>query len=251
MSRRLRDIRVIGIVEDVESSRDRVVGVPTDRTDVLGVFRVGFEILRSIHRLADGHVGRRQVNHTSDTTVRLGVDPTGVSLGSIDRESGSDRDVLRRFLDDGGCSALSERARQAREVVCVCVDKRSERLVACTTQSLIDGLGDHAQHGEVSAVLVVIAPERFGDDLGLWALRGDAGNGRTLPTPPLDSEDPAVHTLVDEVGGLLIAEVDVVAYPEGDSLDRDLASFAPKKSPDEVAQDGLFVGLVLGLVNCS
>jgi hypothetical protein len=55
MARRLRHVGVVRIVEDVESGRDWVTGVPTDCADVLRFNGVGIGFVCSVDRFAHGN----------------------------------------------------------------------------------------------------------------------------------------------------------------------------------------------------
>jgi len=79
-------------------------------------------------------------------------------------------------------------------------------------------------------------------------MRGDTGDRRCAPGATLQRVDAGVRTLIDEVGGLLLADVDVVTHPEGDAFEGDLAALALEESLDEMAQDCLFVELTARVV---
>ncbi|MDX1746144.1 MAG: hypothetical protein R3324_09425, partial [Halobacteriales archaeon] len=71
----------------------------------------------------------------------------------------------------------------------------------------------------------------------LLPLRRDPDDGRTSTGPPVESENPLGSTSIDEVRGLLIADIDVVADPEGHAFERDTPSLALEQTMDEVRQD--------------
>jgi|APHM01.1.fsa_nt_gi hypothetical protein len=113
------------------------------------------------------------------------------------------------------------------------VSELRERLVARIAERLVDALGDDAEDGEVGGVRR--GPEGRNDDVGFGPLRSNAGDRRCSTSNPFQRVDSGVGTLVDEVSGGLLADVDVVAHSESDSFERDLAAFALEESPYKMA----------------
>ena len=237
---------MIWIVENVEAGRHRVVGVTTDRADVLRLESVGIELICSVDRFAHGDIGGREVDHSGHAAVRLGVEPASVSLGGSRCETSPDRDVLWCLLEDGCRPTFGERPGQLDEVVDTGVSEIRERLVARLPEGFVDALGDDADDGEVGRVHR--GPEGRDDDVGFGTVGSDAGDRRRSTGTPFERVNPGVSTLVDEVSGGLFTDVDVVAHSKGDSFERDLATLTSEESSYEVAQDGLFVGLAVRVV---
>jgi hypothetical protein len=154
MSHCLRHVWMVWIVENVESGRDWLCRVPTDRADVLCLGDVRVKPFCSIDRFAYGYVGGRQIDHPGDATVGLGVDPASIPLCGGDRETAPDGDVLWYVLEDDCRPTLGERPSQAGQVIYLGVGESIEGLVTRFTQRLVDTLGDETEDGEISVVSV-------------------------------------------------------------------------------------------------
>jgi hypothetical protein len=77
---------------------------------------------------------------------------------------------------------------------------------------------------------------------------GDTGDRRSAPGAALQRVDASVRTPVDEISGLLLADIDVITHSEGNAFEGNLATLALEESLHEMAQNCLFVGLIVRVV---
>jgi len=72
-------------------------------------------------------------------------------------------------------------------------------------------------------------------DCGSIKTAADRDPGQTTRwRPPVESENPLGSTSINEVRGLLIADIDVVADSEGHAFERDPPALALEQTMDEV-----------------
>jgi hypothetical protein len=166
------------------------------------------------------------------------IESSRVSGVSSSRKPHTDWDVPGSGLNDRLCSALCQRASQIREISNFSVDKLGERRVACVSECSRNAFGDDIENFEiVTRRRASGTTERFRNHGRFWTLWRDADDCRAPTRPPVERERPIRCSSIEEIGSLLLTDIDVITDSKRNAFDRDRPALALEEAMHQVRKD--------------